>query len=185
MRRSIWTPVGVTILIWLAAAILPQAHPNTWRMPVAGEPWLAPPSWPVPALREHRFVWAGFELGTRSAWLAPSWPPVALRHFEHTRGPETAPRPLAAPLALARAATVWRTVLAGWCAAALALALLGAAIASARLLRGRLAHLTRIVTRLAERGVEHSHISRRAGLPRDAVRAMLRSPLPVRPRKRA
>ena len=181
MRRAIWTPVAVTVLLWAAAAILPHAELSHWRIPVKGAPWLAPPSWPVPVLREHRFVWAGFE----RAMFAPSWPPFALRHGADAPALRSLTSRVAGPLALARAKQVFTRAASGAGAVLLACVLALALGAWLKRPRGRRALLLRRVSVLAERGLAHSLIARQSGLPRDAVRDLLQMPLPARARKHA
>ena len=189
MRRSIWSPVAVTLLVWAAVAILPHLGLGAWRMPVAGAVWLAPPSWPVPALRESRLAWAEFGRNP----FEPSWPPFALRHKQAAGARATAAAapagtlagPLAGPLAFARAEHIGSTVVQRLGALLLTLALAGGAIVLTNKLRGRRALLIRRVSALAKRGLEHSHIARRAGLPRDAVRSLLYEPESGPVRRRA
>ena len=181
MRRSIWSPLLVTVLLWVVAATLPHTDLRHWHLPAPGASWLTPPSWPVPALREHRWVWAGFEL----ALFSPASPPVALRRSPVPSAVSTARPWAAAPWWVARAESLWRPGLAWVCALLLAFAVAAGVLSLPRWRGRRRASLPHSVAALADRGVAHSLIARRAGLSRDAVRAMLTTPAAAGARRRA
>lgn len=189
-RRVLWGTVAVVVALLLVGGLLPHATPAP--APVArgvvraADPslaWLAPPSWPWFALRHAS------NLG-RPVNLAPSWPWFAVRGVVAAR-PASArtvvtpvavpPATTAAPLALARRIALGGTV--AWLVLGVGLAvLLGYAgralaprLAALRRRRHGLDAALRVLT-LAERGVEQRRIARAAGLPRDAVRAMLHAP---------
>jgi hypothetical protein len=83
-------------------------------------------------------------------------------------------RESAAPVRLAGQSGAVGVILALWLIGTLALLgrLLWPTLKGARRRRGGVDLALRVLT-LAERGVEQRHIARHAGLPRDAVRAML------------
>jgi hypothetical protein len=170
MRWSIWGPVAVCVLALVGSAMLPHTDVRSWHMPVTGSPWIAAPSWPVPTLRGHARPGAG------SAWSgwAPSWPVPALRRRNEVRPARGPEHPVAGVILRERSVAQARAV------AGATLLLVVAGIVASHL-RVRSHHgpaqrvrLARTVTRLADQGVAQSHIARRAGLARDAVRALLR-----------
>jgi hypothetical protein len=189
-RRMLWGTVAVVVALLLVGGLLP--HSTSAPAPVAhgtvraADPslaWLAPPSWPWFALRHARSA-------VRPVSFAPSWPWFAVRGVG--LGRPTSARPVvtpvvvppattAAPLALARRVALGGTV--AWLVlGAVLVALLvfvGRALAPRLVALRRRRHgldaALRVLT-LAERGVEQRRIARAAGLPRDAVRAMLHAP---------
>lgn len=173
-RRSIWGPVLITVVLLAVGGLVPRGT-SVPREPMpsgAGASWLAPPSWPAFALREVTWLHPG---RTSQAW-GPSWPAFALRPLAHTAAPvpARAVRPTAAPVRLAAGSFVVGVILALWLVGTLVLLgmLLWPRVRGARRRRGGVDLALRVLT-LAERGVEQRHIARHAGLPRDAVRAML------------
>lgn len=177
MRWRVWGPVAVVVALLVGAGAMPRLDLRTWSAPVTGKPWLAAPSWPVPALREHRFAWAG----PRAADFMPSWPVPSLRVLESRW---TLTRPLAAPRAMgvaagpieAAARVRWlHAALSAWLAVTLAFA--ASVLPRARAARRgqRHASMTARIRTLAERGVDAGRIAQRSGLPRDAVRGLMRT----------
>ena len=150
-RRTLWGPVLLTVALLAVGGLLPHGEASS---PAAGSgsgaSWLAPPSWPAFALRPNP------QPVVRTA------PPRAIAH------------PAAAPVRWARGTFVVALALAF--AVLLAVATLAVLVLprlrGARRRRGGVDLALRVLT-LAERGVEQRHIARHAGLPRDAVRAML------------
>jgi hypothetical protein len=177
MRRRVWGPVAVIVALFVAIGALPRIDLRMWSAPVTGQPWLAAPSWPVPALREFRFAWAGLE---RSAFM-PSWPVPGLRTFaprwtmtslgvtDHTQGPASGPIEAASRVRWLQA------VLRAWLAVTLAFAATWVPRARAARRGQRHASITARVRTLAERGVDAGRIAQHAGLPRDAVRGLMRT----------
>lgn len=169
MRRSIWTPVAVTMLVWAAASIVPQLGLGAKHAPgLPAVSWLAPPSWPVPALRAPRAAWAAFEHALSSpAW--PAWPAWRAQ----------------LPRSIAINAIAWRPTPAAGAACAAALALVALFFLLARLPLGRGRFAAHTVRALAGRGVAHGHIARRVRLSRDSVRSLIDSAGELRARRRA
>lgn len=183
MRRSIWGPVALCVLALLASGLLPHADVRTWRMPVVAASWNVAPSWPVPALRGYTrtadgLVWGGW---------APSWPVPALRRSAHVQPGRVDARPLAGIIRGSRPVFSTRTFVSVGLILAMVLAWVVVSRGLVRLQSWpvRRLMLVHTITQLAERGVAHSHIARRAGLPRDAVRAMLRASAARQARRRA
>ncbi len=182
MRRSIWAPVGVTILLLVASATLPHADLRRWgiALPVGARGTLTPPA----PSRVTRTSEPRLGLGPLAAF-APSWPVPALRTlFARPEQVRASVHTEAGPLYAARRAAAGQS-LAHWCLAILlgfAAATAPLAVAS-RVMAGRAFALNRVVA-LADRGLSTVRIARRAGLPRDAVRSMLLSPPPRAARKR-
>lgn len=193
-RRMLWGTVAVVVALLLVGGLLPRSTPEPAPAPAPSaqgvvreaDPslaWLAPPSWPWFALRHARGA-------VRPVALAPSWPWFAVRGA--VVGRPTSARPVATPVVVPPATTAAPLALARRIAlgGAVAWLALGAVLAAllvfvGRALAPRLAALRRRrhgldaalrVLTLAERGVEQRRIARAAGLPRDAVRAMLHAP---------
>ncbi len=183
MHRRVWGPVAVVVALLLGAGTLPRLDLRTWSTPVTGKPWLAPPSWPVPALRDHRFAWAGLE----RSMVMPSWPVPALRHvratvvgslprvsFAWARLPQHE-TPSSAPIAFASQQRWIRAGLSTWFAALLAYAATWLPRARAARRGRRVVGMASRVRVLAERGIDAGQIAQHAGLPRDAVRGLMRA----------
>jgi hypothetical protein len=172
-RRSIWGPVLITVALLAVGGLVPRGATGP-RDPAttANTSWLAPPSWPAFALRECVL----FQPQRLTHAWGPSWPVFALHPAARplARGVAKPVREPAAPVRLAGQSVVVGTILALWLVGTLALLgrLLWPTIKGARRGRGGVDLALRVLT-LAERGVEQRHIARHAGLPRDAVRAML------------
>lgn len=173
-RRSIWGPVLITVALLAVGGLVPRGTtvPRDAVTPSTGASWLAPPSWPAFALREVTFLHPG---RASQAW-GPSWPAFAFRPVEHATAPipARAVQPTAAPVRLAGQSFFVGVIVALWFVVTLALlgVLLWPRMRGARRRRGGVDLALRVLT-LAERGVAQRHIARHAGLPRDAVRAML------------
>ena len=173
MRGKVWGPVAVVVALMVSAGATSRVDLKAWSVPVAGQPWLAAPSWPVPALRSHRFAWAGIE---RTA-VVPSWPVRSLQLLEPNwlAAASAQATPAAGPIAHAARVRFVRAGLSLWLALLLAYA--ATWVPQVRVARRgqRHAMLAARVRLLAERGVDAGRIARRSGLPRDAVRGLVRS----------
>lgn len=179
-RRSIWGPVLLTVALLAVGGLLPHGtnRPSD-AVPSASASWLAPPSWPAFAVRDVAVL---HPTRAANAW-GPSWPAFALRAAAPS-SPRVAGEParvrlvpatsLAAPVVVARrmAAVGVSLMLAVLVALAAIVVMVWPRLRGARRRRGGVDLALRVLT-LAERGVEQRHIARHAGLPRDAVRAML------------
>lgn len=177
-RRSIWGPVLLTVALLALGGLLPHGtRPPSEGVTPAGSAWLAPPSWPAFALRDVGVLHPARAL---NAW-GPSWPVFALRAASPS-SPRSVAGParvvpgmrIAGPVALARRMAVVGTslVVAVLVALAAIAVMVWPRFRGARRRRGGVDLALRVLT-LAERGVDQRHIARHAGLPRDAVRAML------------
>ena len=169
-RPGIWGPVLVIVAMLVLGGLVPHRGGEPTATPSQASSFTFAPSWPVFALREVGWP------SPMAAWtnlVHPSWPVFVsappLRHFGVVVVPPTA----AAPLVLAQGAVQTGR----WLVACLLVMLVIAGLAwphlrRARRRRGGVDLAFRVLT-LAERGLEQRHIARDAGLPRDAVRAML------------
>lgn len=174
-RRTLWGPVLLTVVLLAVGGLLPHGEASSpAARSGASASWLAPPSWPAFALREAVLLHPASAV---ASW-GPSWPAFALRPNPQPVARVASPRAIAHPAAAPLRWVRGTIVVAGAFAFAVLLAFAALAVfvvprlRGARRRRGGVDLALRVLT-LAERGVEQRHIARHAGLPRDAVRAML------------